>query len=189
MNKTFTPELDPEVLGRLDVFAGQFRDLFNRSRQADWCAVYIRGLIQDGDRKSVEPIANRVTLPAGLDVSDPDQALQQFLGQSTWDEQAVWKRYRDLLAAEFADPAGIFVIDDTTFPKQGKHSVGVQRQHCGALGKKANCQWAVSVHSVGPKGHYPLDMRLYLPKSWLDDGDRLDKAKVPQSERRSRSGS
>jgi SRSO17 transposase len=185
MNKTFTPELDLETLARLDAYAGRFRDLFNRPRQAAWCGVYLRGLIPDGDRKSVEPIANRVPLPTGLDVADPDQALQQFLGQSPWDEQAVWRRYRAVMAAEFADPEGIFVIDDTTFPKQGKHSVGVQRQHCGALGKKANCQCAVSVHYVSPEGHYPLDLRLYLPESWLGDTARLDKAQVPEDQRRS----
>jgi SRSO17 transposase len=125
--KTFTPDLDPETLGRLDAYASQFRDLFNRPRQAAWCGVFLRGLITDGDRKSAEPMANRIPLPVGLDVTDPDQALQQFLGQSTWDEQAVGKRYRAVMADEFADPAGLFVIDDTTFPKQGKHSVGVQR--------------------------------------------------------------
>ena len=88
------------------------------------------------------------------------------------------------MAEAFADPAGIFVIDDTTFPKQGSHSVGVQRQYCGALGKKANCQSAVSVHHVAPDGHYPLSIRLYLPDSWLEDPDRLDKARVPEGERR-----
>jgi SRSO17 transposase len=88
------------------------------------------------------------------------------------------------MAAKFADPAAIFVIDDTAFPKQGAHSVGAQRQYCGALGKKANCHCAVSVHYVAPKGHYPLDMRLYLPESWLGDPGRLDKAKVPDDERR-----
>jgi SRSO17 transposase len=184
MNKTFTPDLDPETLTRLESYAGRFRNLFNRPRQAAWCGVYLRGLITDGDRKSAEPIANRVPLPPGLEVSDPDQALQQFLGQSTWDEHAVWRRYRSIMAAEFAHPHGIFVIDDTTFPKQGRHSVGVQRQHCGALGKKANCQCGVSVHYVGPEGHYPLDMRLYLPDSWLGDKKRLDKAGVPGPERR-----
>lgn len=184
MNRTFTPDLDPEILGRLEAYAGRFRDLFNVPRQAAWCGVYLHGLLQDGDRKSVEPIANRVALPDELDVSDPDQALQQFLGQSPWDEQAVWRRYRSIMAEIFADPAGIFVIDDTTFPKQGRHSVGVQRQHCGALGKKANCQCAVSVHYVGSKGHYPLDMRLFLPEQWLGDPKRLDKAKVPQDQRR-----
>jgi SRSO17 transposase len=185
MNRTYTPELAPDVLDRLADYAAGFHDDFNRPRQAAWCGVYLRGLIQDGDRKSVEPMAARVPLPEGLDVADPDQALQQFLGQSPWDERAVLKRYRATMAAKFADPAGIFVIDDTTFPKQGKHSVGVQRQYCGALGKKANCQCAVSVHYVAPKGHYPLDMRLYLPNSWLEDPARLDKARVPEDQRRS----
>src|SRR5262249_4117527 len=113
-----------------------------------------------------------------------DQALQQFLGQSTWDEQAVLKRYRATMARRFADPRAIFVIDDTTFPKQGTHSVGVQSQYCGALGQKANCQCAVSVHYVAPKGHYPLDLRLYLPESWRGDPKRLDEAKVPEDQRR-----
>jgi SRSO17 transposase len=184
MNRTYTPELTPDVLDRLADYAAGFRDDFNRPRQAAWCGVYLRGLITDGDRKSAEPMAARVPLPEGLDVSDPDQALQQFLGQSPWDERAVLSRYRATMAKKFADPAGIFVIDDTTFPKQGRHSVGVQRQYCGALGKKANCQSAVSVHYVAPKGHYPLDMRLYLPESWLSAPERLDKAVVPQAERR-----
>src|SRR3954465_9962178 len=184
MNRTYTPDLNPDVLDRLAAYAASFRDDFNRPRQAAWCGVYLRGLIQDGDRKSVEPMAARVGLPEGLEVSDPDQALQQFLGQSTWDEQAVLSRYRAAMAAKFADPAGIFVIDDTTFPKQGKHSVGVQRQYCGASGKKANCQCAVSVHYVAPRGHYPLDMRLCLPESWLGDPKRLDRAHVPEDERR-----
>jgi len=184
MNRTYTPELTPDVLDRLSDYAAGFRADFNRPRQAAWCGVYLRGLIQDGDRKSAEPMAARVPLPEGLNVSDPDQALQQFLGQSTWDERAVLRRYRATMARRFADAAGIFVIDDTTFPKQGRHSVGVQRQYCGALGKRANCQCAVSVHYVAPKGHYPLDVRLYLPDSWLDDPARLDKAGVPDGERR-----
>jgi SRSO17 transposase len=184
MNRTYTPDLNPDVLDRLAAYAASFRDDFNRPRQAAWCGVYLRGLLQDGDRKSVEPMADRVPLPEGLEVSDPDQALQQFLGQSTWDERAVLKRYRATMAAKFADPAGIFVIDDTTFPKQGTHSVGVQRQYCGAPGKKANRQCAVSAHYVSPKGHYPLGMRLYLPEGWLGDPKRLDKAGVPEGERR-----
>src|SRR5918998_2355804 len=186
MNRTYPSELAPDVLDRLTGYAAGFRDDFNRPRQAAWCGVYLRGLIQDGDRKSAEPMAARVPLPPGLEVSDPDQALQQFLGQSTWDERAVLKRYRATMAAKFADPAAIFVIDDTTFPKQGTHSVGVQRQYCGALGKRANCQCAVSVHYVAPKGHYPLDMRLYLPDSWLEDKKRLDKAGVPKAVRQSK---
>jgi len=143
-------------------------------------------LLTDGDRKSVEPLSRRVTLPAGLASKDPEQALQQFVNQSPWDHEAVLRRYRAHLAATFADPDGVFVIDDTTFPKQGTHSVGVQRQYCGAVGKKANCQAAVSVHYVAPKGHYPLAVQLYLPESWVADADRLDRAGVPGEDRRDR---
>src|SRR4051794_25935743 len=184
MNRTYTPELAPEVLGRLGAYADRFRDDFNRPRQAQYSGVYLQGLLLDGDRKSIEPLSRKVTLPPGLKVADLDQALQQFVGQSTWDEQAVWKRYRAVMADSFASPEGIFVIDDTNFPKQGKHSVGVQRQYCGASGKKANCQVAPSVHYVGPKGHYPLAMRLYLPESWPGDPRRLEKAGVPEEHRR-----
>src|SRR5262249_44110962 len=113
-----------------------------------------------------------------------EQALQQFVNQSPWDERAVLRRYRARMAQTFASPQGIFVIDDTSFPKQGTHSVGVQRQYCGALGKRATCQVAVSVHYVSPQGHYPLDLRLYLPDSWLTDAARLDEAGVPAAERR-----
>ena len=183
MNRTYTPEFAPEVLQRLDVYAARFRDDFNRPRQAQYSGVYLRGLILDGERKSIEPLSRKVTLPPGLVVADLDQALQQFVGQSTWDEQALWKRYRSVMAATFASPAGIFVIDDTSFPKQGQHSVGVQRQYCGAQGKKANCQVAPSVHYVSPRGHYPLAMKLYLPQVWLDDTRRLDRAGVPKQAR------
>src|SRR5262245_34173333 len=184
MSKTSTPELTPDVLQRLGGYAARFRDAFGLDRPARWAGVYLAGLIQEGERKSIEPLSRRVALPPELTVKDPEQALQQFVNQSPWDEQAVLTRHRAVMARRFADSKGIFVIDDTSFPKQGKHSVGVQRQYCGALGKKANCQCAVSVHYVAPKGHYPLAMRLYLPESWLNDPQRLDKAGVPEDERR-----
>ena len=184
MNRTFTPTLSPGVLSRLEAYAEVFRDDFPLARQADWSLVYLCGLLQDGERKSIEPLVGRVDLPSQLRVKNPDQCLQNFVNQADWDEQPVWRRYRALMARCLADPEAVFVIDDTTFPKQGKHSVGVQRQYCGALGKKANCQSAVSVHYAAPKGHCPLAMRLYLPESWLGDADRLDKAGVPPSSRR-----
>jgi SRSO17 transposase len=182
--KTYTPELDPLVLDRLRDYAALFAEDFPQAKPARWAGVYLQGLLLDGDRKSVEPLSRRITLPEGLTSKDPEQALQQLVSQSPWDEQAVLRRYRRHLAGTFADPQGVFVIDDTSFPKQGTHSVGVQRQYCGALGKKANCQVAVSVHYVSPRGHYPLDLRLYLPDSWLADAGRLDKAGVPPEQRR-----
>ena len=184
MNRTYTPELPPDVLDRLHAYAERFRPAFDRPRQASWCGVYLHGLLADGERKSIEPMAHRLARRHDFDVVDPDQALQQFVNQSTWDEQDVWRRYRGVMAETFADPRGLFVIDDTSFPKQGRHSVAVQRQYCGALGKRANCQVAPSVHYVGPKGHCPLAMRLYLPGSWLGDTGRLDKVGVPEAERR-----
>ena len=185
MHKTFTPELDPGTLRRLEAYAAHFADNFNRPRQRAWCGVYLAGLLQDGERKSIEPLSRRVALPAALaGTSDPDQGLQQFVSASAWDEQALGRRYRALMAATFADPAGVFVLDDTTFPKAGTHSVGVQRQYCGALGKKANCQAAVSLHYVGGQGHVPLALHLFLPESWLEAPARLDKAGVPADQRR-----
>ena len=182
--KTYTPELDPAILGRLRDYALLFADDFPHARPALWASVYLQGLLLDGERKSIEPLSRRVSPPEGLAVKDPEQALQQFVNQSPWDEAKVLKRYRREMAGTFASPEGIFLFDDVSCPKQGTHSVGVQRQYCGALGKKANCQVAVSAHYVSPKGHYPLDLRLYLPDSWLTDEKRLDQAGVPKDQRR-----
>ena len=161
-----------------------FRPDFRFRRQAEWAAVYVRALLQDGERKSVEPLALRVPLPPVLGVRDPVQAMQNFVNQSTWDEQKVWKRYRLRMSKMFSTPHAIFVIDDTSFPKDGKHSVGVQRQYCGAMGKEGQLPSAVSLHYVGIRGHFPLVMRLYLPESWVGDPARLDEAGVPREYRR-----
>jgi SRSO17 transposase len=186
MSKTYTPELTPEVLDRLEDYAHVFRDDFSHKKQALWSGIYLQGLLHDGERKSIEPLSGRVTLPPDLNSKDAEQGLQQFVNQSPWDDQVLARRYRRHMAQTFASPEGIFVVDDTSFPKQGTHSVGVQRQYCGALGKKANCQVAPSVHYVSPLGHYPLAMRLYLPDGWIEDTSRLDKAGVPEDVRRSR---
>jgi len=184
MNKTFTPELSPEVLERLRDYAMPFQAELRHEAQRSWSGVYLRGLLQDGERKSIEAMVARVPLPAELrDIQDPDQALQQFVNQSPWDTQKVLHRYRTVMAQSFASPQGIFVIDDTGFPKQGKHSVGVQRQSCGPLGKRANCQVAVTVHYVSPKGHFPTALRLFLPDSWTSAPERLKAVGVPEEYR------
>src|SRR5262245_18371159 len=156
--KTYTPELSHRVLGRLAEYAASFADVFPQARPALWAGVYLQGLLHAGERKSIEPLSRRVSLPEGLAVKDKDQALQQFVNQSPWDEAKVLGRYRSLMAGAFASPEAVFLLDDVFFPKLAWHSVGVQRQYCGALGKKANCQVAVSVHYVGPGGHYPLGL-------------------------------
>jgi SRSO17 transposase len=185
MTKTYTPELAPEVLDRLEDYAAIFRNDFSHKKQALWSGVYLQGLLHDGERKSIEPLSERVILPPELTTKDPEQALQQFVNQSPWDDQVLVQRYRQHMAQTFASPEGIFVFDDTSFPNQGKHSVGVQRQYCGALGKTANCQVAPSVHYVSPLGHHPLAMRLFLPDRWIEDTERLDEAGVPEAFRQS----
>src|SRR4051794_2305883 len=169
MNRTYTPELAPEVLDRLNAYAARFRDDFNRPRQATYSGVYLQGLILDGERKGIEPLSRKVTLPPGLEVADLDRALQQFVGQSTRDEQAAWRRHRSARAETFASPRGTFVIDDTSLPKQGKPSVAVRRPYCGAQGKKADCRVPPSAPHLAPRGHSPPAMRLHLPEVWLDD--------------------
>src|SRR5262249_45684023 len=124
--KTYTPELDPGVLQRLTDYAALFAADFPQAKPARWSSVYLQGLLLDGERKSIEPMARRVTLPADLKAQDPEQALQQFVNQSPWNDQKVLRRYRSHLAQTFASPRGLFIIDDTSFPKQGTHSVGVQ---------------------------------------------------------------
>jgi SRSO17 transposase len=104
--------------------------------------VYLRGLIQEGERKSIEPLSRRVSLPPELAaVADPEQALQQFVSQSHWDEAAVAREYRATMAEGLADPDGVFLLDDTTFPKAGQHSVGVRAPALRGLGQES--QWSV----------------------------------------------
>jgi SRSO17 transposase len=176
MGRTVTPDLDPEVLERLHAYAREYRSLFQRIDQYLHGRTYLHGLLLDGERKSIEPLSRRV--PGG-----DEQALQQFVNQSPWDAGLVLRAYRGRMAAAFADGDGLIVVDDTSFPKQGKHSVGVARQYCGALGKAANCQVAVSLHYAGREGDYPLALRLFLPEAWTADSERLDRARVPAGER------
>lgn len=181
--KTVTPDLEPTVLERLRAYAALFAPDFPQSKPARWAGVYLHGLLADGERKSIEPLSRRVALPPDLHSRDPEQALQQFVNQSPWDESAVLTRYRALMAEHLAAPEGVFVFDDTGIPKRGRHSVGVSHQYCGALGKRANCQVAVTLHYSGPRGHFPLSLRLHLPESWTDDPRRMNAAGVPEAVR------
>src|SRR5881275_2693039 len=115
--KTYTPELDAAALDRLRDYATLFAADFPQAKPALWAGIYLQGLLLNGERKSIEPLSRRVALPDGLTSKDPEQALQQFVNQSPWDEHQVLRRYRSRLAETFQSPQGIFVIDDTSFPK------------------------------------------------------------------------
>src|SRR6516225_3112693 len=151
-------------------------DLGRRNRRP-WAELYLRGLLLDGRRKSAGAMAERLQR---IDRSSQDyeQGLQQFLSQSPWDERPV----RDQLAQHLCavlDADGSLILDDTGFPKQGTHSVGVARQYSGTLGKVANCQVAVTLQYATGQEVFALDADLYLPEEWGTDRARLAAAGVP----------
>src|SRR5437588_2283420 len=139
---------------------------------------YCTGLMLPGERKSVEPMAAR-TAPAR--VAAQHQSLLHFVGVGPWSDEKVLAKVRELVVPtiEKHGPIEAWIIDDTGFPKQGRHSVGVQHQYCGQLGKEANCQVAVSLSIANHSASLPVAYRLYLPKDWADDHARRGKAGVP----------
>ena len=139
---------------------------------------YCTGLILPGERKSVEPMAVK-TAPART--AAQHQSLLHFVGVATWPDQKVLAKVREMVlpAIQQHGPIEAWIIDDTAFPKQGKHSVGVHHQYCGQLGKQANCQVAVSLSIANHAASLPVAYRLYLPKDWVDDDARRSKAGVP----------
>jgi SRSO17 transposase len=159
-----------QVRNQLADFVEEFAGELGRSERRHWCGKYLEGLLREGERKSIEPMSARV--------GGDEQALQQFVNQSPWDHEAVMLRLRTLMRRR-AGEGGVLVLDDTSLPKQGKHSVGVARQYCGALGKIANCQSIVTWQWAGPRVHWPLAARLYLPEQWTDDPPRMARAGVP----------
>jgi SRSO17 transposase len=139
---------------------------------------YCTGLMLPGERKSVEPMAAK-TAPART--AAQHQSLLHFIGVAPWSDERVFGKVRELVlpAIEKYGAIEAWIIDDTAFPKQGRHSVGVHHQYCGQLGKQANCQVAVSLSIANHSASLPVAYRLYLPKTWTEDGARRDKAGVP----------
>ena len=136
-----------------------FADAFRRPEQQQWAQVYLRGLLDDQPRKTIE----RMALTQGVNVRD----LQHFIGQSAWAIAPVVARHQQLVAATLGDPDGVVLIDESGVVKQGQASVGVAPQYCGAVGKVANCQVGVYLGYASPKGHTLIASRLYLPASWF----------------------
>ena len=139
---------------------------------------YCTGLLMPAGRKSVEPMA-AMTAPAR--VAAQHQSLLHFVGQAPWSETAVLTKVRDLVlpAIERAGPIEAWIIDDTGFPKKGRHSVGVARQYCGQLGKQDKCQVAVTLSLANRTASLPVAYRLSLPQEWADDPGRRQTAGVP----------
>ena len=139
---------------------------------------YCVGLMMPCERKSVEPMA-AMTAPGRT--AAQHQSLLHFVGEGRWSDERVLAKVRELVLPEMLQhgPIEAWIIDDTAFPKQGRHSVGVARQYCGQLGKQDNCQVAVSLSLANSHASLPVAYRLYLPQEWAGDRDRLRKAGVP----------
>src|SRR6266508_2981548 len=140
---------------------------------------YCTGLILPGERKSVEPMAAK-TAPART--AAQHQSLLHFVGNAAWSDEKVLAKVREMVLPEVEGHGAIeaWIIDDTGFPKQGRHSVGVARQYCGELGKQDNCQVAVSLSVANHHASLPVAYRLYLPQEWAKDRRRRRKAGVPE---------
>src|SRR6266496_1859416 len=140
---------------------------------------YCMGLMMPCERKSVEPMA-AVTAPAR--VAAQHQSLLHFVGEGRWSDEKVLAKVRAMVLPAIQRHGSIeaWIIDDTGFPKQGRHSVGVARQYCGQLGKEDNCQVAVSLSIANHDASLPVAYQLYLPQDWAKDRARRRKAGVPK---------
>jgi SRSO17 transposase len=149
--------------------------VLGHKKRRGWAPLYLRGLLGPSERKSLQPMA------ASLGLSGHDQ-LQHFIASPAWNDGPLWR----VLAAQadrlVGGPEAALVIDDTALPKKGTLSVGVERQYCGQLGKKANCQALVSLTLAGREVPVPVRLRLFLPEKWIGDPARCAAAGVPETE-------
>ena len=143
----------------LDVWLTPFLAVMGRKTRRTWAPPYLRGLLGPGGRKSLQPMAAR------LGLSGHDQ-LQHFIASPAWDDAPLWRVLAEAADRLVGGPDAVLVIDDTALPKKGELSVGVARQYCGQLGKRANCQALVSLTLARGEVPLPVALRLFLPEEW-----------------------
>src|ERR1700730_12469921 len=146
-----------------------FQRCFGHRAQRLALRTYMQGVFSDSERKSMQAMLARVTQPVSY------QAFQHFITDAPWDADRVWRRLLEILP----ERPGVLLLDATSFPKQVLHSVGVARQYCGALGKVANCQVAVTAALWTGTRAWWLGVLLYLPPPWIDDADRRAAGPIP----------
>ena len=158
------------VFPGIEEYMTPYHGYFHRSESRDLAECYLTGLLMDGERKSVEPMSEKVNAS--------ERSMQRLLSSAKWDDQLVAAHFRRTMLGVTADPLGILVLDDTGFPKKGYDSACVARQYCGASGKTDNCQIGVSMAYVGRNIAWPYAMELFVPESWDQDTDECaDKRK------------
>ncbi len=160
------------VLKRLGAFLDRFAGCFGRRTQRQGASRYVEGVLNDSERKSMQPMEARLPLNDAASY----QRLQHFITHSPWSAAPLWTRLR----AEVPVRRGSLLIDETSFPKYGTQSVAVARQYCGALGKIANGQVAVSTAVLSGDLTWPTSLELYLPQAWAQDADRRERAGIPR---------
>jgi len=173
---------DEDGGGRTKRFAAYLAELasvLGDARRSAAMISYCTGLLLPSERKSVEPMA---ALTAPTRTAAQHQSLLHFVGQGEWSDDTVMERIRAYTIARIERHGAIsaWIVDDTGFPKKGRHSVGVARQYCGQLGKQDNCQVAVSLSLANGDASLPVAYRLYLPQSWVNDAERRAKVGVPK---------
>jgi len=148
----------------------------DREQPARW---YIKGLMLPGERKSVEPMAARVQPEQ---VRSAHQSMHHLVADAPWSDEAMLSAVAERVLPKLIEADGVvhWIVDDTGFPKKGKHSVGVARQYCGQTGKQDNCRVAVSLSIASECGSLPVGYQLYLPREWTDDDERRRKVGVPE---------
>jgi SRSO17 transposase len=159
-------------LGELQKFLEPLVEKLGRSERRVSAALYVQGLLMPGHRKSIEPMAERLRIDS--------QKLQQFISASPWSERQVWQAIRREVIP-VVEPLQSWVVDETGWLKQGRDSVGVGHQYCGAVGKQARCQVAVELVVSDGEVAAPVAGRLYLPETWAQDPARRQKAGVPEA--------
>lgn len=162
------------LLDELRAYHAEFADLFPRAEQRHWALMYMQGQFLELERKSIEPMARALQ---GGSV----QGLQQFIGVGAWSDEPLLRQHRGRVGHTLGQADGVVILDGSDFPKQGDDSVGVQRQYCGALGKRANCQASVLLGYASEAGYTLLDRRLYMPEVWFtpDYAERRQACGVP----------
>lgn len=172
------PQDVASLVDDLQAYHAIYSPLFQRREQRQWSADYLRGLLLDIRRKSIEPM---VLALHGADFN-AIRAMQQFVSEGAWPDETILNRHWRAVDETLGDEAGVLPLDGSDFLKQGNESVGVKRQYCGEVGKRANCQAGVFLGYASELGYTLLDRRLYLPKEWVEDDDvaeRRHKCGVP----------
>src|SRR5579872_6879601 len=164
---------------RFSAYVDGLTKVIGHSDRAKPLRDYCTGLMMPCERKSVEPMA---AMTAPERTAAQHQSLLHFVGEGDWSDEKVLAEVRDMVLPEIErhGPIEAWIIDDTGFPKKGRHSVGVARQYCGELGKQDNCQIAVTLSIANRHASLPVRYRLYLPEDWADDSTRRRKAGVPE---------